>query len=358
MSFYGLQALGYVIDVYRNQLEAEKNPVRYALFVSFFPTVMSGPIQRGSVLLGQIREGRNFDYSRARAGLYDLLWGYLLKLVIANRLGGMVDYAFGRYETMPGATMVWATVLYGIQLYCDFAGYSALAIGTGKILGFDLGINFARPYFATSIKEFWKRWHISLSSWLKNYVYIPLGGNRKGRCRKYVNLMITFLVSGLWHGAGINFLVWGALHGIYQILGGCLPKKTDRKRGGFYRAVQTIFTFVLVDFAWLFFRADSISQAFVILRRICFHFNLREMTYYGSYLLGDNRTNLLLVLVGIGLVFLVDLLCEKKISIVDVSLRVPMVVRWLVYIILTLLILYVVVYHYGLAGTTFLYGRF
>lgn len=359
MSFYTLQAIGYVVDVYREKVEAERNPVKYALYVNFFPTVTSGPIQRATGLLQQIKEGRNFDYSKAHSGLYDLLRGYLLKLVLSNQLGGMVNYAYGSYETMPGATLLWATVLYAIQLYCDFAGYSALAIGTAKILGFDMDENFAQPYFATSIKDFWRRWHISLSSWLRDYVYIPLGGSRKGKVRTCINLMITFLVSGLWHGAGVNFLVWGALHGIYQIAETCFSKRKNTKKSIVRRILQGVFTFALVDLAWLFFRADSLAQAINILHRICFEFQLKEMTYYGSYLLGGTKGNLLFILMGICIVFLVDLLHEKKISLEDVAARkIPIVIRWTIYIVLTLLILFVLVQNYGQAASTFIYERF
>lgn len=359
MSFYTLQAMGYVIDVYRNRIAAERNPVKYGLYVAFFPTVMSGPIQRGTVLLQQIGEGRDFDYRKARSGLYYLLWGYLLKLVMANQLGGMVDFAYGSYETMPGAALLWATILYAVQLYCDFAGYSALAMGTAKILGFDIGDNFAQPYFAASVRDFWKRWHISLSSWLKDYVYIPLGGNRKGTCRKYVNLMLTFLVSGLWHGSGVTFLVWGALHGIYQVAAGGISKRDGKEKSAAYRVLCALFTFVLVDFAWLFFRSESMTQAITVLYRILFCFHLKEMTYYGSYLLGGTKRQLLFMLLGTAIVFLVDFLHEKKISIEEITARrVNIVVRWTAYTALTLFLLFVIVRNYGQAASTFIYARF
>lgn len=359
MSFYTLQAMGYLIDVYRKKIEPEKNLIKYALFVCFFPTVMSGPIQRATGLLKQIKEGRDFEYSKARAGLYYLLKGYLLKFVIANQLNVMVNYAYGSYESMPGATLLWATALYAIQLYCDFAGYSALAIGTSKMLGFDLDENFSQPYFATSIKDFWRRWHISLSSWLKDYIYISLGGNRRGKYRTYINLMITFLVSGLWHGSGLNFLVWGALHGSYQIAESIIPKRSDKKNNIVCRVFRGMFTFVMVDFAWLFFRAESLEQALNILKRICFNFGFKEMTYYGSYLLGGTKVNLLLMLVGIGIVFFVDLLHEKEIYLKDIAMyKIPIVIRWTMYIALTLLLLFVVVYNFGQAGSTFIYERF
>ena len=360
ISFYTLQAVGYTIDVYRRQIPAERNLLRYAAFLSFFPTVISGPIQRGTGLLQQLREGRDFDEAKARSGLYCLLWGYLLKLVVADRLGGMVAFAYGSSQDMPGATLLWATILYGIQLYCDFAGYSALAVGAGRLLGFDLADNFSQPYFAAGIRDFWNRWHISLSSWLRDYVYIPLGGNRKGKGRKYLNLMLTFLVSGLWHGSGANFLLWGALHGVYQVLGDMARRKAHPERRRLPgRVAGAVCTFALVDFAWLFFRADSLGHALSILDRIAFHFGLGEMTYYGSYLLGGSRLDLVWALAGILMVFLVDLLHERKVSLAEFSARrINVAIRWGAYIALTLLILLTLVQTYGQAASTFLYEKF
>ncbi len=358
ISFYALQAMGYVIEVYRGNIKPERNPVRYAVYVAFFPTVTSGPIQRAPGLLPQLREGTDFDYDKVHSGLYMLLWGCLLKQVMANPLGRMVDHAYGNYADMPGAALLWATVLYAVQLYCDFAGYSALAIGAAKILGFDIGRNFEQPYFAASVRDFWKRWHISLSSWLKDYVYIPLGGNRKGKCRKYGNLMVTFLVSGLWHGSGLNYLVWGGIHGIYQVLEGCIPRRDGRGCAA-YRMVRGVVTFALVDFAWLFFRADSVEQAFSILHRILFCFQFKEMTYYGSYLMGRTKTELCLLLAGIVLVFFVDFLHERRISIEGFAARrIPPVVRWTAYIVLTLGILLVTLREFGQGAASFIYTRF
>lgn len=359
ISFYMLQSTGYLIDVYRGQIAAERNPVRYAVFVSFFPTVLSGPIQRGGGLLLQLQEGRDFDYDKAHSGLYYLLWGYLLKLVMSDRLGALVGFAYDRYETMPGAVLLWATILYALQLYCDFAGYSALAIGAGKMLGFDLQENFAQPYFAASIKDFWNRWHISLSSWLRDYIYIPLGGNRKGRGRKYLNLMITFMVSGIWHGRGVQFLVWGALHGAYQVIGDMLHRKKGKGQGFWRRMAGAAGTFALVDFAWIFFRSDSLGQAVSIIGSIFFRFHFKEMTYYGYYLLGGSRLNLLLLLIGIAMVFLVDFIHEKRLTVEKAVMgRLPIGIRWILYIILTLLLLFVVVRCYGQAASTFIYERF
>ena len=379
ISFYSLQAMGYVIDVFRGETSVEKNMIRYAVYVIFFPTVISGPIQRSTDILPQIRTGRSFDYRKVHSGLYYLLWGYLLKVVMADQLGPMVEFAYKKPETMPGATLLWATVLYAIQLYCDFAGYSALAIGTAKMLGFDIGVNFMQPYFASSVRDFWKRWHISLSSWLKDYVYIPMGGSRKGKFRMQLNLFITFFVSGLWHGSGRKFIVWGALHGVYRILenllSGMFPKSlmknrqgknasdNSKKHIGLSSLVSRIFhamvTFTLVDFAWLFFRSNSVKQAIGILYRIFFCFHLKEMTYYGSYLLGGTKQNLLFILLGIIAVFAVDFIHERKISIEQVMTdKLPVAARWTVYVAFTLLLLFVAVRNYGQAASTFIYESF
>lgn len=359
MSFYTLQAIGYMVDVYRKEISAEKNFLRYAAFISFFPTVTSGPIQRGTDLLQQLRKGKDFDYTKAHSGLYCLMWGYFLKIMIADRLAPMVNYAYGNYREMPGATLVWATVLFGIQLYCDFSGYSALAVGAGRLLGFDIKDNFKQPYLSGSVKEFWSRWHISFSSWLRDYIYIPLGGNRKGRLRKYVNLMVTFLASGLWHGSGGNFLIWGALHGGYQIIDDIFNKRRNRQKRFVHRIAGIAITFILVDLAWLFFKAESTEQALGILEQIFLHFDFRRMTYYGTYLLGGERLDLFIPLAGTAVLFLSDALHEKKVYMEEYAMRrVNVILRWILYIFVALLLLLTVVRNYGQSASTFIYEKF
>ncbi len=228
-----------------------------------------------------------------------------------------------------------------------------------KLLGFELKENFRQPYFAVSVRDFWNRWHISLSSWLRDYVYIPLGGNRKGRCRKYFNLLVTFLVSGLWHGFGSNFLIWGALHGLYQVAGSIVSGKEKKRQTAFFQLAKMALTFVLVDFAWLFFKADSAEQAFQILERILFHFDFKQMTYYGSYMLGGTKADLFFMLAGMIIVFLIDFLHERKFSIEAFTMnRVHLAVRWTMYIGITLFLLLVIVRNYGQAASTFIYANF
>jgi D-alanyl-lipoteichoic acid acyltransferase DltB (MBOAT superfamily) len=209
ISFYTFQALSYTMDVYRDDIYAEKNFFRYALFVSFFPQLVAGPIERSKNLLKQLAVPKKFDFDMAREGLLLMLWGYFLKMVLADRIAIFVDTVYGEPETYAGYYLILATVFFAFQIYCDFAGYSTIAMGAAKILGINLMGNFDAPYLSVSVAEFWRKWHISLTSWFKDYLYIPLGGSRKGKVRKYVNKMIVFLVSGLWHGASFAYVIWG-----------------------------------------------------------------------------------------------------------------------------------------------------
>ena len=217
ISFYTFQTLSYTIDVYKRKFRPTTDFGSFFAFVSFFPQLVAGPIERAKNLLPQFYKKRNFDLSKATDGMRQILWGYFMKVVVADRLALYVDVVYNNVEMHNSITLLLATVLFSFQIYCDFAGYSNIAIGTAKIFGFQLMDNFKRPYFATSITDFWRRWHISLSTWFRDYVYIPLGGNRVSKFRHYSNLFITFVISGLWHGANWTFIIWGALHGFYQI---------------------------------------------------------------------------------------------------------------------------------------------
>ena len=219
ISFFTFQALGYIWDVYYKRIRAEKDFLIYALFVSFFPSILSGPINKASLIIPQLKKIRPyFDYNKAVGGLKILLWGMFMKVVVADRVGLYVDTVFPRYMHFTGLSCFTASLLYTVQIYADFGGYSLMAIGVGKLLGFELTENFRRPYFAVSVTDFWHRWHISLSTWLKDYIYIPLGGSRCSKLRNYWNIFVTFLVSGIWHGANWTFIVWGCMHGICQII--------------------------------------------------------------------------------------------------------------------------------------------
>ena len=270
ISFYTFQALGYSIDVYRGDIEAQRHFGKYALFVSFFPQLVAGPIERSKNLLPQFEEIHCFNYDNAVNGLKMMIWGYYKKIVIADTVCVAVNTVFNNIKVFDGMAIMIATLLFSIQIFCDFSGYSDIARGCALIMGFKLMKNFDHPYFSHSLKEFWSNWHISLSTWFKDYLYIPLGGNRKGRIRRYINLFITFLVSGLWHGANITFIIWGAVHGIYRVIGEITKPlrdrlfkfKTNTKLHYLCNGISIAVTFALVCFAWIFFRADSVSDAF------------------------------------------------------------------------------------------------
>ncbi|WP_243145441.1 MBOAT family O-acyltransferase, partial [Clostridium neonatale] len=218
ISYYTFQVISYLMDVYRNDIEPEKNLGKYALFVSFFPSIVAGPIEKAKHMIPQYNSVHKFEYDRVKNGLLQMLWGYFKKAIIADRIAFLVNTVFNDPSKYLGYQIVIATLMFTIQIYCDFSGYSDIAIGCAKVMGFSLTTNFKEPYFATSIKDFWKKWHISLTSWFRDYLYIPLGGNRKGKFRTQLNVMIVFLVSGLWHGAALTYILWGFLHGAFQVI--------------------------------------------------------------------------------------------------------------------------------------------
>lgn len=261
ISFFTFQAVGYMLDVYHERIKAEKNFIDYVLFVSFFPQIASGPISKASELLPQIKKERTFNYAQAVSGLRYLLWGMFLKVALADRAGIYVDTVFSEYTKFSGLGCFIGSLLYSIQIYADFAGYSLMAVGIGKTLGFDLINNFKRPYFSVSITDFWRRWHISLSRWLKDYVYIPMGGSRCSKLKNYWNIFVTFLVSGIWHGANWTFIVWGILHGVCQIIEKAFGwNKKEYK--GLARLGRIVLTFLIVTIAWTIFRSPSIGETF------------------------------------------------------------------------------------------------
>ncbi len=276
ISFYTFQTLSYVIDVYRGNIKTEKNFFFYALFVSFFPQLVAGPIERPENLIPQLKEGHAWSSENAIIGAKFMIVGFFKKICVADLVSVYVNSVYNSPESAGAIGIVIATCLFAVQIYCDFSGYTDIATGCARVMGIRLMKNFDHPYSATTIKEFWARWHISLSSWFKDYLYIPLGGNRRGRARRLLNVMIVFLVSGLWHGAAWTFVIWGALHGLYQIIGTLTssPRARLLSRVGLtenslgVRAVRRINTFVLVAFAWLFFRANSISDALLLLGKL------------------------------------------------------------------------------------------
>ncbi len=275
LSFHTFQAMSYTIEVYRGHQKAERHFGIYALYVMFYPQLVAGPIERPQNLLHQFYEKHNFDYGRVLDGLKTMLWGFVKKLVIADRLALYVDAVYNNADQHSGITLIVATVFFAFQIYCDFSGYSDIAIGAANVMGFKLMRNFNRPYFSSSISEFWSRWHISLSTWFKDYMYISLGGNRVSIPRWYFNLFIVFLVSGLWHGANWTFIIWGALNGIYLVaalvrdrLFNKLGIPTNTGKAGIGKFINILFTFLLICLSWIFFRAKDLNQAMLVIRKI------------------------------------------------------------------------------------------
>lgn len=314
ISFYTLQALGYLIDVYRGDIHAEKNFIHYALFVSFFPQLVAGPIERSQNLLVQFHLPHKLEYENFRRGLLLILYGLFLKMVIADRAAILVDKVYGNSAEYTGVYIIVATVFFSIQIYCDFYGYSTIARGSALLMGIHLMDNFNAPYYSKSVKEFWRRWHISLSGWFRDYLYIPLGGNRKSNILRERNRMIVFAVSGLWHGASLSFVFWGILNGIYQMaegMGERLIRKVSGENGrGMYcfgkRLFRTVFTFVLITFAWLFFRSGSLGEAKNILSSM-YHCNNWLVLLDGSlYELGIGRHYMGILMLSILTLFIVD----------------------------------------------------
>ena len=271
LSFHTFQAMSYTIEVYRGNQKAERHFGIYSLYVMFYPQLVAGPIERPQNILHQFHKKQRFNYDDVVEGLKNIVWGLFKKVVIADRLSIYVDAVYNNSDQHSGLTLIMATVFFAFQIYCDFSGYSQIAIGCARVMGYHLMINFRRPYLAGSIKEFWSRWHISLSTWFRDYLYFPLGGSKVPLPRWYLNLFIVFMVSGLWHGANWTFIIWGALHGSYQICSVSFKNFNERNILGYRpltNALHVLLTFLLVSFAWIFFRANNVDQAFSICKSI------------------------------------------------------------------------------------------
>ena len=365
ISFYTLQIIAYMVDVYRGKIQPEKNLFRFALFVSFFPQILQGPIPRYDKLAPQFEKAHKFDYILFTDSLMLMLWGYFQKMVIADNAAIVVNRVFGEYQTYQGFYVVLAAFLYSIQLYADFSGCVNIARGSAGLFGIQLEDNFNHPYFSHSIKEFWGRWHISLSSFLKDYIYIPLGGNRKGKIRKYINLLLTFLVSGIWHGAGLTFLVWGFLHGMYQIIEDiCKPWLTKlmnklhiNMENFSFRFMLQIKTFVLAAVAWIFFRADSIKQALSMLKSIITGWNPYVLFDESFYLLGLNGKEFRMLILSIGILWLVSFL-QERMKLRETFRKQNLLFQWSILLLGIFAVLIFGVYGPGYDATQFIYGNF
>ena len=357
ISFYLFQAMGYVLDVWRGKVPATHSFLLHALFLSFFPQVVSGPIGRAEELIPQFTCPNPFDYDRFRRGLVRFLWGAFLKMVLADRLAVLVNTVFGAPESYGVLQIMGAAVAFAFQIYCDFSAYTHMALGVADSMGFTLRENFRTPYFARSVADFWRRWHMSLTSWFRDYLYIPLGGSRRGKARKYLNVLIVFAVSGLWHGAAVTYVVWGLLNGLYQVMGQITAPVRDKlwsrvgvkPCGALRHGVQTLIAFILVTTAWVFFKASSLSNAWAVLNGM-FH----GPAWVGLSM-GLDRWELLIAAGGLLLLLLVDLLSRKRDLPTD-YLNLPRLVRWCVVWALLFSCLIFGSYGSGYAAQDFLYG--
>lgn len=305
ISFYTFQCIGYIIDVYRKDIKPERDLLTYALFVSFFPQLVAGPIERAKNLLPQFHATHIFNSDAFIDGLKMMIWGFFMKLCIAGNVAPYVDAVYNNVPNHNGTSFLLASFFFTFQIFCDFGGYSLIAIGTAKCLGFKLMQNFNHPYLSLSVKEFWRRWHISLSSWFSDYVYIPLGGSRCSQIKHYRNLLITMLTSGLWHGANWTFVCWGGLHGLYLICNSYYSKLTKKKIIA-PKYVRIIFTFAFISLAWIFFRANSIIEASTIISKI--------ITDHGPIFKGDGIPSLILPLLMIGILLFKEIKDEYHIN--------------------------------------------
>lgn len=331
ISFFSFQAIGYLLDVYHNRIKAEHNIIDYTLFVSFFPQITSGPISKAEDLIPQLKNLKPFEYAKAASGLKFLLWGMFLKVVVADRLGIFVNAVYENYQFYSGIDCFIASVFYSIQIYGDFAGYSLMALGIAKCLGIDLINNFERPYLATSITSFWKRWHISLTQWLTRQIYIPLGGSRTSKIKTYRNILITFIVSGIWHGANWTFIIWGAFHGIIQIIEKALNIQKETHKNKLIAIIRIIITFLLVNFAWIIFRIPSIDETWDIITKIFTSFS-------GDILANTNNSDKLLMLTGI-LILLIKEITEEFFNGEKLWSRINFGGRFIIYTILFIMII-------------------
>lgn len=361
LSFHTFQSLSYVIEVYRRRQKAERDFVTYATYVMFFPQLVAGPIERPQNLLHQFRVEHRFEYERVVSGLKRMAWGFFKKLVIADRLALYVNDVYAAPDQHTGLQLTIATIFFAYQIYCDFSGYSDIAIGSARVLGFRLMENFNRPYAARSIAEFWSRWHISLSTWFRDYVYIPLGGNRVSRPRHYANLLLTFSISGLWHGAAWTYLLWGALNGVYLVssqvknallarlgLDSGLPKALRMALSPLRAGVSVLATFALVCIGWIFFRAKTIADGWYILTHLGHNWDFSRI--------GTEQFLMRQMPVAIGAIILLEVLqyVHTRVSLAELFARMATPLRWSAYASVVLGIVMFGVYR----KTQFIYFQF
>ncbi len=370
ISFYTFQALGYTVDVYRKDIKAERNFINYALFVSFFPQLVAGPIERSGHLLTQIQKvgkEKMFDYEKFVKGFTLMCYGMFMKMVIADRISIYVDGVYSSLQAVGFVETLVAMAAFSIQIYCDFGGYSLIAIGAANVLGFDIIENFNSPYLADSISDFWRRWHISLSTWFRDYLYIPLGGNRCSKIRKYFNIMVTFLASGLWHGASWTYVFWGGLHGVYQIVGDLLRPvktkvnallKTDTTAFS-YKAGRIAVTFLLTAIAWVPFRAANFGDMMLFFKDFFTRPNFWAFFDGTVFNYGLSRPEATILFIALAILVIFDLVkYTKKMTVADFLYKQNTWFKWGALILLIVACLVFGEYGIDFDSAQFIYFRF
>jgi len=346
ISFYTFQTLSYTIDVYRGKIKPTKDILAFFSFVAFFPQLVAGPIERASHLLPQFHKTYTFNYNQIKSGLLLMAFGLFKKMVIADRAALYVNEVYSDVDSFGSVTYIYGTILFAFQIYCDFSGYSDIAIGVSRTMGFDLMKNFNLPYFATSLTDFWRRWHISLSTWFRDYVYIPLGGSRKGKLRTYINLFAVFVISGLWHGAAWTFVIWGAIHGfvlmvekgIQEFKIPVLPRGIISGHNFAVRWFFQLVIFAIVCLAWIFFRANSLTDAWTVLSGIFTKFNWRDLLNQETYLVGFKAYEFRVVVISILVLIGVEIY-HRKYNLVRTVQNLNIVLRWIFYLIIVFAII-------------------
>ena len=366
LSFYSMQIISYLVDVYRGDCSAQKNPLKYTLYVSFFPIIIQGPISRYSQLSETLYKGTAYDFEKIMRGVQLIIWGVFLKYMIAEKSAIVVDYIFENSEVYSGCYILLAGILYSIQLYTDFLSCVTISRGVAGLFGIELVNNFNHPYFSTSIKEFWRRWHISLSEWLRDYIYIPLGGNRKGKVRKYFNLICTFAVSGLWHGSRWKYIVWGLMHAVYQIIGDAIHKPKDAilekislsKDSKARKIIDMIITSFLVMVAWIIFRADTLAEGFMMIGAMFSNFNPWIFFDNSIFDFGLSQKDFEILAVSVLILIAVSAVQENGIKIRDWFNRQSLIIRWIIYLCAIWSVWIFGTYGIGFDAADFIYGGF
>ena len=331
ISFYTFQSLSYTIDIFRKKMKPTTDFISFASFISFFPQLVAGPIERAFNLLPQFSKKRAFNQKQAVIGMRQILWGLFKKIVIADTLATYVDQIFSSYDTLPGSSLLLGAVYFAVQIYCDFSGYSSIAIGTARLFGFTLMQNFNYPYFSTNVSEFWRKWHISLTSWFRDYVYIPMGGSKHGLSKTIFNTLFVFTLSGFWHGSNWTFIIWGLLNGLFiipNLLFGKKKNEITRTKKHSLSILNMIITFLLITFTWIFFRSNNISQAFEYINTLFSKSLFKYPIQHG----------MAMTLPLISILFLIEWLRKNEVSFSEPQ-NLPIFLRWPIYIVIIIICL-------------------